>query len=242
LNRNYRFELETWERKWKWKIDEKPFFALSMLWESYCELYKVPYEENMTSIAVTAFSGHNFDDKRFPHMVEKLLAFRKYPDMFSGYEVNALGFETYMNVTPHFDVFVDVRKNNGDVMNVRESLYFFDENYVRKFDSNDIEQLFSSKKNPFEVTIYVVCTDETLKTGDDDSDFECSVVFDSELINRSKDSIVNIVAVNSQFVPHNEGYRNNDSFHKGAVITEKDYKRISNAFDEIYNKWLLNEY
>lgn len=60
--RDYRFELVTWEKNWKWKIGEQPFFALSMIWESYCELYKVAYEEKMTTIAVSAFSGHNFND------------------------------------------------------------------------------------------------------------------------------------------------------------------------------------
>ena len=241
--RDYRFELVTWEKNWKWKIGEQPFFALSMIWESYCELYKVAYEENMTTIAVTAFSGHNFDDSRYPHMTEKLLSFKKYPDMFSGYEIKVFGFETYVFMSvPHFDIFVSVSKNDGEVMKVRESLYFFDENYVRKFDSNDIEHLFTSKTVPFEVTVYVVCSDETLKTGTDDSDYETSVVFDSELIKKTKDSIVNIVAVNSQFIPHNNRYRKTDVSHTGAVITEKDYERITKEFNRIYDKWQNNEY
>lgn len=163
--------------------------------------------------------------------------------MFPGYEINVIGFDTYVFMSVrHFDVFVSVYRNDGEVMNVEDSLQFFVDNYVKKFDSNDLLQLFQSKTHPDTVTVYVVCSDETLKTGVIDSDYENYIAFDSEIIKQKNDAIVSIVAVNSQFVPHNEEYRNNDNFHKGAVITEKDYERITKEFNRIYEKWQKNEY
>ena len=244
LNRDYKFEFRIQQRDWKWQIGNTSTFELAMLWESYCEMYDVPYDGKMMTFAVSAFQGLSFNNSKYPHMVEKLLAFRKFPNMFPGYRIKVFGFEVYGNSKENnasYAIFVSVQKEDGSVMNVEDSLQFFSDNFVRKFDMNDIVYLFSDKQQ-YDVIVYVVCSDETLKMGVIDSDYDNYVVFDSEIIKQKNDAIVGIVAVNSQFVPHNKEYRNNDSFHKGAVITEKDNERIRRAFDEIYNKWQNNEY
>ena len=184
--------------RFSWLVSAEAFFNKVDIWNMYANLFDSPVtvEQKEIDYLNDKYSGMRF--RQAYDFIEMLFAMKRYPDLFTGYEVRVDGWRREVRAGAGWNtqVFMSVDKKSG-YMSIQDKMNFIERKFVNKFDEKDIQTLATKD----ELIIYLVCSDEEIdeireKTPDTGFYKVCS------LHSKNMDTAnITIVVVNETLVP-----------------------------------------
>jgi hypothetical protein len=214
----------------------EPFFQKSDIFDMYSKIFDVPLNitQRDRDYLDDKYSGMRF--RQVYRFVEILYSLKRYPDMYPGYVVTVEGWRRSVKENGwNVQVFMRIEKKSGH-MSIADKMNFIERIFVGRICDDDIKMLQKD-----DLKVYLICSDDELdeaqekSTGDKDFYKTCTVK------GKYDEATVDIVVVSESIVPVVDDFKLINNFHKGELLSSRDYEVVKRYFQESYDRWMNNE-